>query len=130
MDYHREFKKEVVDVARTCELFNSHKTFQILYIKFTYRTRLTYRVLKKLRTYKKVPIIEAVETIIEEDRIEVVNTIKKELKPVYSIKIRCKIQIHDWALDIIGFIDTGCSNTILDKKLVPLQYHQTISPAA
>ena len=61
-----------------------------------YRTRLTCRVLKKLKTYKKVvPVIEVVETIIEEDRIEVVNTIKKESKQVYSLKIRCKIQIQD-----------------------------------
>ena len=97
MDYYREFKKDVAKVARSWELFNSWKTFQNLYIKFMYRTRLTCRVLKKLKTYKRVLIVEAVETIIEEDRIEIVSTLKKELKPVYSIKIKYKIQIQNWA---------------------------------
>ena len=75
-------------------------------------------------------MVETVKTIIEEDRVEVVNTIKKELKPVYSIKFRCKIQIQNWAFDVIGLIDTGCSNTVLGQKLVPLQYHQAIPSAA
>ena len=79
-----------------------------------YRTRLSCRVLKKLRAYKRdVPMIEAVESTIEPDnRIEVVNTIKKEPKPIYSIKI----QIQEWILDITELINTGCSSTILDKK--------------
>ena len=61
-----------------------------------YRIRLLYRVLRKLKVYKrKVPEIEAVETIVEPDnRIEVVNTISSELRPIYSIKIKCKFQIQ------------------------------------
>ena len=43
--------------------------------------------------------------------------------------MKCKIQIQNWALEIIGLIDTGYSNTILDEKLVPTQYHKIISPS-
>ena len=47
-----------------------------------YRTKLSCRVFKNLRAYKRdVPMIETVETTIEPDnRIEVVNTIKKRAK--------------------------------------------------
>ena len=64
---------------------------------------------------KETPI-ETVETIIEEDQIETLSTLRREPKQVYSLKIKCKIQIQNWALEIIGLIDIGCSNTILDKK--------------
>ena len=54
-----------------------------------YRTRLSCRVSKKLRTYKRdAPMMKTVETTIELDnRIDEVNTIKKEPKPIYSIKL-------------------------------------------
>ena len=88
------------------------------------RTRLACRVFKRLHMNKENKIsketpIETVETIIEEYQIETISTLKREPKQVYSFKIKCKIQIQKWALEIIGLIDTGCSNTIIDKKLVP-----------
>ena len=88
------------------------------------RTRLACRVFKKLHMIKenktsKIIPIETVETIIEENQIEIMNAIRKKPKPkpVYSLKIKCIIQIQNWALALIGLIDTGCSNTILDKKI-------------
>ena len=86
-----------------------------------YRIRLLCRVLKKLKAYKRKALeIEAVETIVEpNNRIEVLNTIRKELRPIYSLKVKCKFQIQYRVLDIVGLIDIGCSNTILDEKLVP-----------
>ena len=53
------------------------------------------------------------ETIIEDDQLEIVNTIKRQPKLPYSLKVKCKIQIQNWALKIIGLIDTGY------EKLVP-----------
>ena len=95
-----------------------------------YRTRLIYRVLKKLRAYKRktTPLVETVETILELDNgIEVINTIGKNIRPIYSLKIKCKIQINDWALNVVGLIDDGCSNTILDKKISSSTISQTDS---
>ena len=44
---------------------------------------------------RKMPTLEAVETIVElDDRIEVVNTIRKESTPIYSLKIKYKFQIQ------------------------------------
>ena len=94
-----------------------------------YRTRLICRVIKKLRTYKRktIPLVETIETIFESDkRIEAINIIGKNIRPIYSLKIKYKIEINDQALNILGLIDTRYSNTILDKKLVPPQYHKTI----
>ena len=121
MDAYWELKKEIIHFPTTTELLKPYRGFPRLYLKFMYRTRLLCRVLKKLKAYKrKAPEIEAVETIVEPyNRIEVVNTIRKELRPIYSIKIKCKFQIEYWVLDIVGLIDIGCSNTILDEKLVP-----------
>ena len=86
-----------------------------------YRIRLLCRVLKKLKAYKRKALeIEAAKTIVEPDnRIEVVNTIRKELRPIYNLKFKCKFQIQYWVLDIVELIDIGCSNIILDQKLVP-----------
>ena len=102
-----------------------------MYIKFMKRTRLACRVFKWLHMNKENKLsketpMETVETIIEEDQIEMLSTLRREPKQVYSLKIQCKIQIQNWALEIIGLIDTGCSNTILDEKLVPPQYHKPI----
>ena len=129
MDVYRDLKKEIILFPATWELLKPYKGFPRLYLKFMYRIKLLCRVLKKLKTYKrKAPEMEAVETIVESDnRIEVVNTIRKELRPIYSLKIKCKFQIHDWALDIVELTDIGCSNIILDKKLVPQQYQNTNS---
>ena len=78
MDYYREFKKEVLDVDRTWELFKKQEGFQCIYSKFMTRTRLVCRVLKKLHTYKRNrETIEVIETIIEDDQLEIVNTIKR-----------------------------------------------------
>ena len=83
----------------------------------------------KLKTYKK-PQVEAIEIIPDELFIQSLNTISTHPKPILSLKIKCKIQISEWALDILGLIDTGCSNTILDQKIVPLQYHKPIPPTS
>ena len=91
--------------------------------------RLLCRVLRKLRTYKRKTtlLVEAVKTILEPDEgIEVINTIGKNIRPIYNLKINCKIQINDWALNVVGLINTECSNIILDQKLVPPQYHKPI----
>ena len=129
MDSYKGFKKEVLNVESTWKLFESYKCFKQLYIRYMYRTRLICRVTKKLRTYKRktTPLVETIKTILEPNkRIEVINIIGKNIRPIYSLKIKCKIEINDWALNIVGLIDTGCSNTILDKKLVPPQYHKPI----
>ena len=67
--------------------------------------------------------------IIEDDQLEIVNTIKRQPKLPYSLKVKCKIQIQNLAFKIMGLIDTRCSNSILDEKLVPSQYHKTIPPS-
>ena len=76
---YREFRKEVIESAAKWELFKPYKGFTKLYLKFMHRTRLSCRVLKKLRAYKRdIRMIETVETIIEPDsRVEAVNIIKK-----------------------------------------------------
>ena len=129
MDSYREFKKEEVKVESTWKLFEGYNGFQKLYVKYLYKKRLISRVLKEVRTYKKeiTPTIEAIESIIEPKKgIEVINTIRKNPRPIYSLRIKCKFQINDWALDIIELIDTGCLNTVLDQKLVPPQYQVPI----
>ena len=132
MEAYREFKKEVIEFPSKWELIKQNKVFSKLYLKFMYRTRLICRVLMKLSAYKRqLPTIQAVETIVKlDEKIEVVNTIRKAQRSIYSLEIKCKFQIHDWALDIVGLMDTGCSNTVLDQKLVSPQYHKPISPAA
>ena len=125
----------MIKVDETWELFRSYVGFQHMYNKFLKRTRLACRVFKRLpmnkdnKKNKETPI-ETVETIIEEDQIETISTLRREPKLVYSLKIKCKIQIQNWALEIIGLIDTRCSNTIFDKKLVPPQYHEHIPLSA
>ena len=94
MDSYGEFKKEVLKVDSMWELFKPYEGFQKLYIKFMYQTRLICRVLKKLRIYKRktIPLVKAVETILEpNERIEVINTIRKYLRLIHSIKIKCKL---------------------------------------
>ena len=64
-----------------------------MYIKFMKRTRLACRVFKKLHMNKenklsKEALIEIVETIIEEDQIETISTLRREPKQVYSLKIK------------------------------------------
>ena len=81
-----------------------------------------------MRTYKKHQL-EAVEIIPEDlpkNNIQTINTISTCSKPIYSLKIKCKIQINDWTLNLLELIDIGCSNTILDRKLVPDKYHKPI----
>ena len=96
---YREFRKEVIESAAKWELFKPYKGFTKLYLKFMHRTRLSCKVLKTLRAYKReVPIIEVVETIIEpepDNRIKVVNTMQKDQSPIYSLKFKCKFQIQD-----------------------------------
>ena len=121
----------MINVNETWESFRSYKGFQQMYIKFMKRTRLTCRVFKKLHMNKqnkktKETPIETIETIVEKDQIEIISTLRREPKQVCSLKVKCKIQIQNWALKFIGLVDTGCSNTILDKKLVPSQYHKPI----
>lgn len=45
---------------------------------------------------------------------------------MYGIYIKCEISIKEWQIEVIGLVDTGCSKTILDLKLVPSQYHKPI----
>ena len=98
MDSYKAFKKKVLNVESTWKLFESFKGFQQLYIRYMYRTRLICRVTKKLRTYKRktIPLVETIETIFESDkRIEVINIIGKSIRPIYSLKIKYKIEIND-----------------------------------
>ena len=136
MDSYRAFKTEVADVENTWQLFAPFKyceEYKQIYLRKIRRIRLACRVLHKLRTYKK-PIIEAIEIIPNENILEespetttqTISTISTYPKRLFSLKIKCKIQINDWTLDILGLINTGCSNIILDKKLVPLKYHKPI----
>ena len=131
MDYYRKLKTEMINIDETWDLFKSYGGFQYLYIKFMKRTRLVCRVFKRLHMNKdnninKETPIETVETIIEENHIETISTLRREPKQVYSLNIKCKIQIQNWALQIVGLIDTGCSNTIFVKKIVPPQYHKPV----
>ena len=93
MDYYRELKKEMLNVEETWELFRLYVGFQHMYIKFMKRTRLACRVFKKLHMNKENKIsteipVETIVTIIEEDQIETISTIKREPKQVYSLKIK------------------------------------------
>ena len=86
------------------------------------KTRLACSVFKKLHINKENKsneeiLIETIEIIIEEDQIKTISINMKEPKQVYSLKIKRKVQIERWALELIGLIDTGCSNTIPNKKL-------------
>ena len=135
MDNYRTFRTEALDVERTwslTETFIGNDGFRKFYTKNLFKIKLACRVLHKLRTYKR-PQVEAIEIRPEdlpELNIQRLNTINTCLKPVYSLKIKCKIQINDWTLDTLGLIDTRCSNTILDQKLVPVQYHKPIPPSS
>ena len=112
MDYYREFRKETLNVEKTWGLLKTYEGFQHLYLKFMKNTGLACRVLKKFDIYRKNKsrkkiTLETIETIIEDNQIETINTIRKELKPVYSLKIKCKIQMQSWILDLVGIIDEG-----------------------
>ena len=107
MDYYRKLKIKMINVDETWKLFRSYKAFQYMYIKSMKRIRLACRLFKRLHMNKDNKInketpIETVETIIEEDQIETLSTLRREPKQVYSLKIQCKIQIQNWALEIIG----------------------------
>lgn len=43
---------------------------------------------------------------------------------IYTLKIKCKLQIADWQVKAIGLIDTGYSNIILNMKLVPTKFYK------
>ena len=110
MDSNKEFKKQVLKVESTWETFKPYKGFQKLYIKFMYRTRLICRVLKRLRAYKiePIPTMETVETIIElDEEVEVINTIRKTPKLLYSLKILLKgisrLQAYVYSLSFLYF---------------------------
>ena len=79
MEAYKEFRKEALELASKWELFKPYNGCTKLYLKFMYRTRLSCKVLKKLKAYKKeIPVIEAVEIIIELDnRIEAIKYNKK-----------------------------------------------------
>ena len=131
MDSCKAFKTEVADIESTWQLFIPFQycqDYKNIYLRKIRRIRLSCRVIHKLRTYKK-PILEAIEIISEglsHNTIQIINTINTYQKPIFSLKIKCKIQINDWTLDLLGLIDTGCSNTIIDQKLVPFKYHKPI----
>ena len=135
MDSYRVFKREVLEVEKVRKIAKGFKGFKNFYIRTLYKIKLACRVFHKFRTYKRSTTsileeieTEAIETIVEqlENSIETINTIRENPRPVYSLKIKCKLQIKDWALDILGLIDTGCSNTILDQNLVPVNYQKPI----
>ena len=139
MDSYKAFRIEVLDVKKVWQAIDKFigcDGFRKFCTKKLYKLRLACLVLHKLKTYKKsqtTTLIKtktyAIETIVVEsleDNIETLNTINAYPKPIYSLKIKCKIQINDWTLDILRLIDTGCSNTILDLKLVLLKYHKPI----
>ena len=104
--------------------FKYAENYKQIYLRKIRRLRLACRVIHKFKTYKKSQI-EAIE-IISDDYL--INTVNTRPKPLFSLKIKCKLQINDWTLNILGLIDTGCSNTILDQQLVPFQYHKPIPP--
>ena len=90
MDSYKEFNKEIVNLEETWKQFEGHEEFKKFYIRFMYKKRLVYRVLKKFRAYKRetIPAIEAIETIIEpEEGLEIINTIRKYPRPLYSLKL-------------------------------------------
>ena len=135
MDSYKAFRKEVLDIETVWQAVEGYERFKKFYIKALYKVRLACWVLHKFRTYKKptTPILtevetEAIETIVDplENGIETINTISTNPRPIYSLKIKCKIQINNWTLDTLGLKDTGCFNTILDLKLVPLKYEKPI----
>ena len=98
MDNYRAFKKEVAMVEESWKMSEGFEGFWNFYVRSLYRKRLSYRVLTKFRIYKRQAtlILEAIETIIEpENSIETINTIRKNPKPLYSLKIKCKFQIND-----------------------------------
>ena len=100
MDYYKKLKTKMIKVDETWKSFKSYKGFQQMYIKFMKRTRLACRVFKKLHMNKgnkitKETPIETIETIIEEDQIETISTLRREPKQVYNLKIKCKIQIQN-----------------------------------
>ena len=119
MDSYRAFKTEALDIERMWRItdtFIGCDGFRKFYTRNLFKIPLACRVLHKLRTYKK-PQLEAIEIIPEDlpiSDIQTINTISTCSKLIYSLKIKCKIQINDWTLDLLGLIDTGCSNTILD----------------
>ena len=131
MDSYKAFRTEIADIENTWQLFTPFQyceDYKQIHLKKIRRIRLACRVIHKFRTYKQ-PRLEAIEIIPEElpdTNTQTINTINTYPKPIFSLKIKCKIQINDWTLDILGLIDTGCTNTILDQKLVPLQYHKPI----
>ena len=129
MDDYRAFRIEVVDIDHTWQLFTPFRyaeNYKQIYLKKIRRLRLACRVLHKFKIYRR-PLVEAIEIIPDDPLINNVNT---RPKPLFSLKIKCKLQINNWTLDILGLIDTGCSNTILDQQLVPLQYHKPIPPTS
>ena len=119
MDSYRAFRTEALDIERVwclTDTFIGRDGFRKFYTKSLFKIRLACRILHKLKTYKK-PQLEAIEIIpkdLPESDIQTINTISTYSKPIYSLKIKYKIQINDWTSDLLRLINTGCSNTILD----------------
>lgn len=79
---------------------------------------------------------KVVEEVVDENKLlkdipdnKSIGTHYQATSPIYSIRIPYRIQIDDWKLDVIGLIDTGCSNTILNEKLVSPTYIKHLSPS-
>ena len=106
MDSYKAFKAEALDVERIWQItsvFEGCNGFRKIYIKKLIRIRLACRVLTKLSTYRKSQL-EAIKIIPEdlpENNIHTINTIGTSLKPNFSLKIQCKIQISDWTLKVL-----------------------------
>ena len=100
MDSYKAFKTEALNIERTwqlCAAFENCEGFRKIYIKKLLKIRLACRVLHKMRTYKKHQL-EAVEIIPEDlpkNNIQTINTISTYPKPIFSLKIKRKIQIND-----------------------------------
>ena len=98
MDSYKAFRIEVADIENIWQLFTPFKYGEYnkqIYLRKIRRLRLACWVIHKLKTYKK-PQVEAVEIIPDEDNIQTINTISTHSKPIFSLKIKCKIQINDW----------------------------------
>lgn len=133
MESYRKFRKRAITLDIVWDYTQKEfPTFPSFLLKTINCVRLQCRVIKKFRSYKKpiekddlVMVKSLVEAQIEQSRIKRLEnpTIKN---PLYSLKIKCRFQVGTWTLEVIGLIDTRCSNTFLVNKLVPPQYHKTI----
>lgn len=67
---------------------------------------------------KRKDTVEENKDLILQDYLQVVCN-AENLK---SLKVKCKIRIDDFIINCLALVDSGCSNCILNKSLVPTRY--------